>query len=256
MGDTVVNVILNLKTESEDDGGEQKLKKFNKILSSDTSFREVYDWVKKIAYDENCRINGKDKLFPEKVHFVMYDCTTYPIKKIELDSGKNDAIAGHASVTLFSLGWFPSARIAVFYINDEDGVTNLTSHSSTRLHDADLWFEHKTEFGDNTNPVTLIGEWEHVAKPSPSELLESVVHRHDKDDASTMRGRTTTNGYKQKDIQRSESIRMSKLDEKIKALEKNSKSDNVSAQVRRMLIKSRAKGKSDFWLSWKICQNL
>ena len=155
MGDTVVNVILNLKTESEDDGCEQKLKKYNKILSSDTSFREVYDWVKKIAYDENCRINGKDKLFPEKEHFVMYDCTTYPIKKIELDSGKNDAIAGHASVTLFSLGWLPSARIAVFYINDEDGVTNLTSHSSTRLHDADLWFEHKTEFGDNTNSVTL-----------------------------------------------------------------------------------------------------
>ena len=246
MGDSLLNVLINLK--DHDNENQYVKKKYQKIFSSDTTFREVYNWIIALAVEQHKSRIVKEE--SESNSLAIFDCTMHPIKKLELITGINDGLTGEESVTLHSLGWFPSARIVVFYADDESGQNKLQSHTDV-LHDADLWMSEQngSSLFKTSNPVTLLGdEWKNSTsdKPTPSQLLTHVTNRHDDENSEYIKRRAQFLSKERNVSKEGSDVKRidieSRLDEKIRSLEEKSKTNSVSAKVRQMLIKSRAKG--------------
>ena len=237
MGDSLINALIHLVPG--------KKKNHQKLFSSDTTFREVYDWILCLTNEEHKKRNLTSSNHNRA--FTLFDCTVHPIKRLELLSGINDGLSGEQSVTLHSLGWFPSAKVVVFYADDLNSQNQLLKHIGV-LHDADLWLSNWDDgiLDSKQNPVKLLSkEWNDASssKPTPSQLLDSITHRHEEENTEFLKTRSKCLANGTKDVLNTKRIEMaSKLDERIRSLEEMSKTSHVSAQVRRMLIKSRSNG--------------
>ena len=237
MGDSTVQILLDISSFASytgDNASKHALRSYEKIsrvVSADTTLREVFD----IVHNEvKSRCNHRD------LNLAIYDCTVYPVKRVRLIKGQNDATSGVGAVTLQSLGWWPGARIAVCSANDADAQHRIMVHDLRE----DAWSVPEVISDPVNNPVRLLDDQYVSSRPMPSELLDSISRRHDKDN-STVDTKDTVKPNKslqsRETLERERSLR---IDERIRKIEEQTKKkpSAVSSQVRKMLIKSSAKG--------------
>jgi len=237
MGDSTVQILLDISSFTsyiDDNDSKHALgsyEKISKVVSADTTLREVFDIVNN---EVKSRWNHRD------LTLAIYDCTVYPVKRVRLIKGQNDAMLGIGAVTLQSLGWWPGARIAVCSANDADAQHRMMVHDLRE----DAWSVSEVISDPVHNPVRLLDDQYLSSRPMPSELLESISRRHDKDN-STVDAKDTVKPNKSFQSRETlERVRSLRIDERIRNLQEQTKKkpSAVSSQVRKMLIKSSAKG--------------
>lgn len=253
MGDSLINLAINLRDNNsniKDKGSSPTYKKYRKQFAADSALIEVVNWIV-----ESCRRDSSHSqraIIGEK-DLAIFDCTVHPVKRVEIVSGENDLFVGSGAVTLHAMGWFPSGKLCVVFADDLIAQRNAMSHDipedSRMLGKKTI--DHENADVNNNSVVKLISVEDGSFRPMPSEVLESVEHRFDAENVAAVTSLANRSSNTAAQIQRKrqlESERFARLDATIRALDekllaaKNKKSSNVSAQVKRMLIKSQSKG--------------
>jgi hypothetical protein len=159
---------------------------------------------------------------------VLYDCTLYPPKDFSEKVQEYCETTGPKSITIEALGWFPSAKLVIFRHNDKKAREYL--HSS--IH-TDEDFEYNIPSSHGLCHETI------GVKPKPSEIFQAVENR-------TIAHEENGRSLPIKDIstakKRTEEERRAKINLHLERLKRSKKHDRVSTQVKKMLIKSSAKG--------------
>ena len=196
----------------------------------------------------------------------LYDCSLYPPRELTKEVKEFHESSGPKSITLHSLGLFPSAKLVLVHSNDvqakehilfshaqhsdhQDYQYNLptTSTTTTTTHTiiADKYKprqnHHSTLMPDTTTTTTT------TTTILPSQLLQAVNHVRE-EELSTIdqqqqqqqrRLQTSHNRRTEKErCQRLDSI----LDKLRQKDNKNNKNKKVSKKVQQMLIQSRSDG--------------
>jgi hypothetical protein len=174
----------------------------------------------------------------------VWDCTSYPPQNIT-DLCKDIGLC--QIKTLFSVGWFPSGNLQFLPSNADEPV-----FASPDLYD-DIQY--------NGNPLRKETECDDLMKPSskvylmggegvslaPSQVLHGVANRFNTDEMGDNKNFHEALRIRQEIYQKRrevEALRNRKLDDRIRKLSDNGKGKPVSDQVRKMLIKSRATGRT------------
>ena len=265
MGDCRIKIVISKSlygTQSRDSErdsvGRDTTSSSAHVYSSDTTVRELIErhvdlWKIVSSYNNNNNnINSKSDV-------RLWDCTTHPPKDITTwPFVEYPELQGPKSLTLHGAGWFPSATIVCLPAGvSPTGYKNSVSDDDPYA-DAQYNKTQKISSGhDNQTGGSVQFKDQSLDKTSkPSEVMASVSRRFDaEDEAIKARRKAEQEGksqqrklyLNQKSRQRE---RATKLDEKIAALEeiedngsrKKKTKDGVSAQVLRMLVKSRATG--------------
>ena len=205
---------------------------------------------------------------------LLYDMTLHPPRNVTPIVLSHSALTGPKSKTLQELGWFPSARLAVCYERDIRVDKNDTSAAVQRRivdivgeggGDEETGEYNRTRrlgVDDSARMVQLIapGNIESLGdgyRPKVSEMMAAVADRDIGSGAASANNQTEESSIaelrmkkKTMDKRKNEARRTARLDEAIRRIDdsnakksKKSKTNaNVSAQVKKMLIKSRAVG--------------
>mmetsp|Transcript_34852 Transcript_34852/g.84309 ORF Transcript_34852/g.84309 Transcript_34852/m.84309 type:complete len:595 (+) Transcript_34852:219-2003(+) len=260
MGDCRIKIVISktlCETQSTDNESDSTRRETTlssaEMYSSDTTVRELIerhvDLWKIVSSDNN---NNKGDA-------TLWDCTLHPPKDItSWPFVEYPDLQGPKSLTLHRAGWFPSATLVCFPV----GVSPTGYKNSVSGDDpyADVQYNKKQHIssGDDTQTGRSVQfKDQSLDKTSkPSEVMASVSRRFDDEDEAVKARRKTE--QENKSQQRTKYLeqkyrqheRAAKLDQKIAALEeledkgskKKKSKDGVSAQVLRMLVKSRATG--------------
>lgn len=202
---------------------------------------------------------------------LLYDMTLHPPRNVTPTIASHSALTGPNSKTLNQMGWFPSARLAVCYERDigskdndsTDAVQCMVDMVGEGAGDEETGEYNRTKrlaVDDRARMVKLTGPDNDESagdghRPKVSEMMAAVENRDirngdapiiSKDSAATERAKKAAAKRKQ------EARRTARLDEAIRRIDecnkksssKRSKTNaNISAQVKKMLVKSRAVGK-------------
>ena len=204
---------------------------------------------------------------------LLYDMTLHPPRNVTPTIVSHSALTGPNSKTLNQMGWFPSARLAVCYGRDIGSKDNASADAAQCIVDIVGEGAGDEETGEynrakrlsvavdvRARMVKLTGpdNDESVGdgyRPKVSEMMAAVTNRDvgngiapdvSRDKAAAERAKKAAAKRKK------EARRTARLDEAIRRIDegkensssKKSKTNaNISAQVKRMLIKSRAVGK-------------
>ena len=245
MGDSRIRILIasNLlpPSSSANDNNGTNTKKWqetlNKLFSSDTTIREV--------------CNDLDVVMSllKRGDVSLWDCTVHPPQDITdwpLQTYKD--LQGLQSKTLFDAGWFPSGTLRLSL--KSEGAPTATSSS---LQNDEAQYNQRSDVATGSNAegaLQLVGNNVPAASLLPSQVLESVTHRFDRDNQTESEQMESAQNALQERRQNKqaraarEQERFQKLEAHIQRLGKQSQTKNkpVSDQVRRMLIKSRATG--------------
>ncbi len=200
---------------------------------------------------------------------LLYDMTLHPPRNVTPIVLSHSALTGPKSKTLQELGWFPSARLAVCYERDIRVDKNDTS-AAVQRRIVDIVGEgggdeetgeynrtRKLGVDDSARMVQLtapgnIESFGDGYRPKVSEMMMAAVANRDVGNGAASANNQTEERTKKKTIdkRKKEARRTARLDEAIRRIDdsnakksKKSKTNaNVSAQVKKMLIKSRAVG--------------
>jgi len=186
MGDVCITITFRNNNQQEE---QQELR-----LAGDSTLRAVVDCI------SNHFTNNT----------TVYDCTYHPPKELTSVIQQYNEYTGPQSITLQSLGWFPSALLTVTTVTDNT-TTTVQQESTTTA----------------TNPN----------RPLPSQLMANAVAVPIQ--PQVIATNTTT---KQKPRKQTERERMTSLNVRLKRLEESSSTNSVSNQVKQILIKRRSKG--------------
>ncbi len=185
---------------------------------------------------------------------ILYDCTTYPPKNITSQVNQFTCTVGPKSITLQSLGWFPSAKLCICQADDEVTISSIIN---SKIHLLEEFEYNNPELRKkigldkdkrNENKIELTGELGAAVKSSssqilPSQLLKAVESRFE--EAEYKQGDNESHKQPTK-RHRTEQERRIFLDLRLDQLEKNikktGKNKKMSEQVMKILIKSRAEG--------------
>ena len=196
------------------------------------------------------------------VPLCIYDCTLYPPLDVTPTAMQFNQPTGPNSKTLQSLQWFPSAKLVIFKSNDEqaresllksdihlqeDYQYNLPATTTSTTMATSSTHKHSMNGQSSLSAPTLIG---HAKRPLPSQLFQAVQNRFENDEtllasASSFHptsATTTTTTTLANVKRRTETERRKQIDARLQKLDENGKQSKVSAQVKKMLIKSRAEG--------------
>mmetsp|Transcript_5731 Transcript_5731/g.16133 ORF Transcript_5731/g.16133 Transcript_5731/m.16133 type:complete len:651 (+) Transcript_5731:70-2022(+) len=203
---------------------------------------------------------------------LLYDMTLHPPRNITpMVLSHNSALTGPKAKTLQELGWFPSARLAVCYerdIRSDKNDTNADVQSIVDIVGEGTGDEEMGEYNrtkrlavdDSARMVQLTGLENNESvgdgyRPKVSEMMAAVADRDVGNDAASVNKAEESSIAelrikKTVDKRKKEARRTARLDEAIRRIDdsnakksKRSKTNaNVSAQVKKMLIKSRAVG--------------
>lgn len=260
MGDSHIFFQIILK-ENQSSLSTQQIKD-SICLSADSTLCDVISHIQStISLHNNSASNGfANCSFDESVsatqhhQLVLYDCTTYPPKDITSKVNYFTCTVGPKSITLQTLGWFPSAKL---YICQADDEVTKTSIINSKIHLVEEFEYNNPELRKklglqkderNENKIELTGELGAAVKSSssqllPSQLLKAVESRFE--EAENNQGEDENHKQPTKRY-RAEQERRTFLDMRLDQLEKNAKktgkNKKMSEQVRKMLIKSRAEG--------------
>ena len=230
----------------------------NKIFSSDTTVREVVDEARVVLP----LLHQQRQHQEERACVLLWDCTIHPPKDItDWPLSLYSEIKGLKSKTLFDAGWFPSGTLRVCRKSDGIPITSTLQYDDhqynlpTTIMDTTTTASDSADAGTNQKQsVQLVGMQQNDGPMLPSQLLHSVTQRFDNESATTTGNNDSAEEalrqrrQYQQERQRKEQSRFQKLEAQIQRLEQKSsdksKNKNVSDQVKRMLIKSRATGAS------------
>lgn len=231
MGDCRIRILISkeLVANNSNDDTNQWQPLLNQVFSSDTTVREVCDASPQL-------INLLQQ--KETSDACLWDCTKHPPKDItDWPLDKYTQIQGLQSLTLWDAGWFPSGSLKVSPRSQGIPI-------SAQSEDAQYNLSESVEKG-SAQSVQLVGGGS--TKMAPSQVLHSVTQRFgdemNENESALQERRTNAQAKK-----RTEQERFRKLEARIQKLEANDKKKKsnkpVSDQVRKMLLKSRATGKS------------
>jgi hypothetical protein len=210
------------------------------FFSADSTLREVMDYIMVqhslvVVRDTECK---------------FFDCTAYPPKELIFNT-RNDQLIGPNSVTLQSLGWFPSGTIVVTHAKDHSAhhtILNVSKISTLELGT----FQDATSV-DYGGAVQKRND---VAKLLPSQIFTDVALRFQSQGDEEQQQITTShfrNQKKKEEAMQKQLKQNQKLLTMIKNLEdkqqnkkkRSSNQTNITSQVRKMLIKSRSVGDNE-----------
>jgi hypothetical protein len=167
------------------------------------------------------------------------------------------------SKTLFDAGWFPSGSIQIVREGQdprstsvghyEDSQYNLPSESSTQSEKGQVSRQTRVQLVSNTSGKSAAST--STLLPAPSEVLHAVTKRFDREtEAAADQAAIQIRRQNKQDNAAKQADRFLKLEQRISELQdsSNSKNKKVSDQVRRMLIKSRATGRSDLKMQDRV----
>jgi len=255
-------------TDSPDDD-EVTARTITKVWSSDTTIRELCEETTVLfssvrgsgvggGDDSTCNNDSTVTILSllEQDLSSLWDTTAYPPKDVtDLPVRVYPHRQGVRSQTLYDAGWFPTASLQLLL---PSGRESPQLAAPGQYDDAQYNKQQKQQEQGNDKPKTrvqLVGSLPSSREqqlPAPSQVLTSVTERFAEDDeakeeaeAVAARKERLKNRKMRKDR---ETERNRKLDDRIRKLElrqqQGKKDKNVSEQVRRMLIKSRATGAS------------
>jgi len=231
----------------------------NKSFSSDTTVREVCE-------DADCKgvlltlLESQNKTDDKKEEewVCLWDCTSHPPRDItDWPTVKYKESHGMHSKTLYDAGWFPSGTLRACKKSEGPPMASLAAHDDVQYKLPTTAAKAAAAEASNTDTVQLTGavqlkETGTATKvpPLPSQVLDSVTKRFDKDKESmTEQEQHALRRQNKQSKRQKEQDRCKKLEARIRKLEETSASSNkkkkgkpVTEQVRRMLIKSRATG--------------
>jgi len=215
------------------------------------------------ASSVNKRITVLDLI--EQRGATVWDSTNYPGTNItqQCKQGDNQPPPESHTKTLYAAGWFPSGSLQIL---PADAVGIVTGAVADAYEDRQ-YHNSQRDSGDSDDRgaqpagrVQLVGMGaaesgdDGTTIPLPSQVLHSVTQRFDDADngdeeAAAARRHRRQNRAKQRQV---EQERAGKLEERIRRLRQKQQQQGgktkkavVSEQVQRMLIKSRATGRSD-----------
>jgi hypothetical protein len=186
----------------------------------------------------------------------LWDCTRFP--PVDITSWSLILYPDHVGLksrTLYDAGWFPSGTLLLLPYEQSSPSTS----SKDALHDDPQYNRVvPTSAADPSRRVELQGSMAAVtgngaSRPPPSQVMAAVSCRFASDsvenepmrDAAALAERAKNRATKRA----AEESRLQKLEDRIRKLDedhlKSTKNKTVSDQVQRMLIKSRASGRSD-----------
>lgn len=231
MGDSRISISLE---------NEGLSKSCSVLLPADASLAELMNEVKTRLFSEinqqytfhNCG-TGTTKDHEDNIELCLaiYDCTLNPPTDVTDHVNKFFATTGPNSITLQSLGWFPSAKLVVFDSRNDSLRDSLFQSNLHRDED----FEYNLPNGEYSQKV------EKHPTVLPSQLMDVSQYRMNSGSVETSSSSLPSKPVKK----RTEKERRTKLDALILKLDESSKKSKVSSQVRKMLIKSRAEGNNN-----------
>ena len=202
------------------------------LLPADSSLRDLIGEIEKVVGKEggalhNSLISGL---------IVLLDCTFHPPKDLLYDASNNQRQGFH-SVTLQSLGWFPSGTLSIFPAQYGETreffmTSALTNSELGTFQDAQRITTERLITQDKTHVLP------------PSQVLAAVEKRFDNNQDDQVRAKRVPSlaiKTRQRELER-----CAKLDVILHKLNScnstNDKQARITSQVRQMLIKSRSKG--------------
>ena len=253
--------------KSDDDSGCW----FVSSTSADTTLRQYTDAV---LSDLQHRLHKSRVPVPPSFEsgtsssLLLYDMTLHPPRNVTPTIASHSALTGPNSKTLNQMGWFPSARLAVCYERDigskDNAVQCIVDIVGEGAGDEETGEYNRTKrlaVDERARMVKLTGPDNDESfgdgyRPKVSEMMAAVANRDvigndvapvvSRDKAAAERAKKAAAKRKK------EARRTARLDEAIRRIDegneksssKKSKTNaNISAQVKKMLIKSRAVGK-------------
>jgi hypothetical protein len=182
----------------------------------------------------------------------LWDCTRFP--PVDITSWPLELYSdqvGLKSRTLYDAGWFPGGTLVLL----PRAQSSPAISSRDALHDDPQYNRiAPTAANDPSRRVELQGSaGSGAVRPTPSQVLSAVSSRFASDsveDEAMRDAEALAERVKNQNIKRAkEEARLQKLEARIRKLDednlKSAKNKKVSDQVQRMLIKSRASGRSD-----------
>jgi len=247
MGDTRISVSLIL-------GGSKK--STVTALPTDSPLCEVVHRIKtSILADIHHFLFSSEKICTKRsdaeLSLSIYDCSLHPPKDMTSIVNQYNSPTGPNSITLQTLNWFPSAKLVIFSSEDEEARKAVLSSSINTDEDFqyNLPSAKSTTTGiHSTKSVKLSSEIiakSYNAKLLPSEIFQAVAEsRFDAQENVTFASIShhLSKVESKPTKRRTEEERRRRLDARLKIIDDNSKQSKTSAQVKRMLIKSRAEG--------------
>ena len=224
---------------------ESKLVVSSRTFSSDSTVAEVLDAMVRPAV-----------ILQSSSDFQLWNTTYNPPVNVTNYMTEFTEHTGPKSLTLHAAGLFPSGSWMVL----PKGMT--PSEATTADYEDYQYNLAQSQPGSSSGNATVAlvdGSGTANARPLPSQVMESVKHRFDEDDDLEAKNHQTkeiilarkVNAAKRLQL---EAERSRRLDERIRKLADTSsdKNKNVSKQVRKMLIKSRATGREDLKMQDRI----
>ena len=242
MGDVKISVKLLLKKQTS----EATLQ-----LAADSPLVEVINQIRSsllsnINYEFNPSSSNSTKANGDCIPLKIYDVSLYPAKDITEKVCTYTSETGENTITLQSMGWFPSAKVMIVNSNDEESLNAVLNSNINKDEDFqyNLPSMNDQEHAASTGGVQikLDGIEQKSQQLLPSQIFEAVSNRY-QDDAEMKDSTSHLSHIKMKrQTKISEENRRRKLDERIKKIDEKTKKSKVSEQVKNMLIKSRASG--------------
>ena len=252
MGDCRIRIQVKKSLLSTGDGaesgGDDKKKLLlqtiiDRIFSSDSTIREVVE-----AYEDGLVLN-----LLTSGRASLWNCTVYPSRDITRDFLQCfPDQEGSKSLTLYSAGWFPSASLQCLPLGESPLIASSDAHDDVQynarqqgpLHSSDQQVVWTKPLGGSSSS----GTGSSSSRPLPSQILNSVKDRETSsynivDDQETRQAQFLRQENK-RTRQEKEQKRLERLQERIQKLE-SKQSGTLSAQVLKMLIKSRATGRKE-----------
>lgn len=207
----------------------------SQIYAADTTVREVAEGTKILwaLYTSNI------------TDFTLWDCTFNPPRNItDWPLKEYPELHGPKSKTLHDAGCFPSGTWVAL-------PKTMDPHTFSTADYDDVQYNNRKEQHEKPNQPTNTVQFQDKvlssSKPLPSQVMESVTKRFEKEDenkdAEAERARIIRRQNQEQRL-KIQKDRAARLDKRIEMLEELSSEKNkaVSDQVRRMLVKSRATG--------------
>lgn len=244
MGDVKISVKLLL---------EKQTSKATLQLAADSPLVEVINQIRSsllsnFDYEFNPSFSNSTTSDGDCIPLKIYDVSLHPAKDITEKVCTYTSETGEKSITLQSMGWFPSAKVMIVNGNDEESLNAVLNSNINKDED----FQYNLpSMNDQEHALTggvqikLDGIEQKSLQLFPSQIFDAVSNRYQDDEemADTKDSKHHATHFKLKQQTKiSEENRRRKLDERIKKIDEKSKKSKVSEQVKKMLIKSRASG--------------
>jgi hypothetical protein len=225
----------------------------SKVCSADTTIREV---VEEITVD-----SLSFALLPllKDTQACLWDCTCHP--PVDISEWPVSIYAdkgGPSSKTLFDAKWYPSGSLQVVPAGQGPRTASSEQYDDSQYSLPSESIQPATQQQARVQLIstTTTNATASQGLPAPSQVLQAITKRFDHEAATEGTDQATIQIRRQNQqaVAARQAERFLKLDQRIGQLQEASggKNKKVSDQVRRMLIKSRATGRSDLKMQDRV----